>query len=88
MDEEVEQKAEWRARLMGAIIRRDFDDDTLAHMLEAGLNQAHSEGLQDAADICDAIIEARPHTKPMFSIIANAIRGLDERNKAKVLPSN
>jgi hypothetical protein len=82
--DELMQKAEWRARLIVDIIARKFDDETLAEMLEAGLCQAHSEGLRDAADICQAVAGAvaDPAKRHAARVLASSIRDLDTRNKA------
>lgn len=82
MNDEVAQKAAWRVRLVIAIIERKFDDETLVQMLNAGLAQAHSEGLQDAATICDRIAAARPTAAKVATILAAAIRILDRMNKS------
>ena len=89
MNDEVAQKAEWRTRLIVDIIQRKFDDETLADMLEAGLRQAHSEGLRDAADICQSVANAvqDPGKARAAFILASSIRDLDVRNKTITLDS-
>lgn len=78
--DEVVQKAEWRARLMGDVLSNMHDDETRAAMLEAGLAQAHEEGLLDAAYICDEVAKTRPNAAIVASVIAKAIRDLAARN--------
>ena len=65
------------------ILARKFDDETLAEMLEAGLCQAYSEGLRDAADICQSVADAvqDPAKRHAARVLANSIRDLDQRNK-------
>lgn len=79
--DEITQKAEWRGRLFRALLRREHDDETLLAMLEAGLDQAHSDGLQDAADVCQGVADAKSDSKRVASVLANAIRELDRRNR-------
>lgn len=81
--DDMMQKAEWRARLVVDIIARKFDDETLAEMLEAGLCQAHSEGLMDAAYICDKVAEqaVKPASRYAAEVLGNGIRALDIKNK-------
>lgn len=84
MNEEVAQRVGWRSRLIADVILRKFDDETLADMLEAGLRQAHSEGLLDAADICQSVANAiqDPGKARAAFVLASSIRELDVRNKA------
>lgn len=84
IDDETQQKAEWRGRLMADVLSNMHDEDTRAELLEAGLHQAHSEGVEDAAVICDRIAhhaESREARKVAY-IIAKALRDYDARNKA------
>lgn len=77
----VMQAAEWKARLVAAVIHRDFDDETLAEMLFAGFNQAHSEGLSDAAAICQGVADVVPHAAKVAGTLAARIRDLDRLNR-------
>jgi hypothetical protein len=69
-----EQCTEWRRRMVEAIISRAFDDETLAEMLMAGFDEAHTEGLLDAADICRDIAEASPPGSRVARVLENASR--------------
>jgi hypothetical protein len=84
VSDEVQQKAEWRARAISGIVLKAHDDETLVEMLEACLNQAHSEGLADAAYICDKVA-ADPGIEPVkrrtAKVLAGSIRNLDKLNK-------
>jgi hypothetical protein len=83
--EDMRQKAEWRARLTVAIASRKHDDATLVAMLHAGFEEAFSEGMQEAASLCDLLCEGgsinsqRGHT---LRVTAKAIRELDAKNRA------
>lgn len=82
--DELTRKAEWRARLISDIIGRRFDDATLEAMLEAGLHQAHSEGLEDAASVCDGVAAApgiSPERLRVVAVMARSIRQLDRMNR-------
>lgn len=46
------QRVEWKTRLVSAIVSREFSTETLVEMVMAGLDEAYSEGVRDAADIC------------------------------------
>jgi hypothetical protein len=81
MDEDTAHRTEWKQRIVAAVVERRFDDETLGHLIAAGFDQAHSDGLADAAYICDRVAEARPHTRTVLAVIANAIRDLDARNR-------
>lgn len=50
---EVAERAAWRTRLVIDVLRGTHDKKTIADMVDAGLNQAHREGVEDAIDICD-----------------------------------
>ena len=80
---EVQQKAEWRTRLIVAIIERRFDDETLADMLEAGLDQANSDGLLDAAALCHRVADlvSDPNRRHVASTLAKSIMELDRMNR-------
>lgn len=71
-DANVSRRAEWKSRLMRAVLHREFDDEVIADMLVTGLYEAHSEGLQDAANIC---------RKTGNIQLADAIMLLDRLNK-------
>jgi len=81
--EAVVQQAEWRARLTVAVINKEFDDETLISMLFAGLNQAHEEGLRDAANLCrDVAKRARfPERVLTASVIADSLERLIKLNR-------
>lgn len=83
IQDEIQQKSEWRTRLVVDVLSRKFDIQILAEMLEAGLRQTHSEGLIDAALVCDDVatmIDSGPkrHTA---EVLGRAIRELDRKNK-------
>lgn len=85
--EQLQQRAEWRARLMADVLSNMHDDETRVQMLFAGLEQAHQEGMSDAADICDGLAVAKPGTRDatVAFVISNAIRALCRLNqKSKV----
>jgi hypothetical protein len=77
-----EQWTEWRRRMVEAIISRAFDDETLAEMLMAGFDEAHTEGLLDAADICRDIAEASPPGSRVARVLEKrpALPGRNERD--------
>lgn len=81
--EETMQKVEWRVRLVVDLIARQHDDATLEAMLNAGLEQAYSEGLQEAASVCQAVADGpvQAATKHVASTLAASIRELDRRNR-------
>jgi hypothetical protein len=56
----------------------DVNGDTLAEMLKAGLDQAHTEGLIDAADICGAVAKDSPPAKRVALVLADALRSLGD----------
>ena len=82
--DEIQQKFEWRARLVVDLLSRKFEISTLAIMLEAGLRQAHSEGLLDAADVCETVSLSAENAdkRRAAKVLAESIRELDRRNKA------
>lgn len=81
--DEIQQKAEWRSRLMADVLSSAHDDETRCELLEAGLHQAHSEGVEDAAEICDGIARqtSSPQIRAVAETIAKALREYDNRNK-------
>jgi hypothetical protein len=84
VNDEIQQKAEWRARAISDIVLKAHDDETLVEMLEACLNQAHSEGLGDAAYICDKVADdpgIEPVKRRTAKVLARSIRDLDKLNK-------
>ena len=81
LSDEADHHIAWRMRLATAIVYREFDDETLLVMLHAGLHQAHSEGLNDAAHICETVAVQRPQAQHVASVLAKAIRELDELNR-------
>lgn len=88
-DDEVTQKVEWRNRVMAAVLRRQFDDETLFEMLDAGWEQAHSEGVLDAAHICQRVAEGAEDSRGKYvaQTLANACLEYDARNKAGRTPA-
>jgi len=83
VDDEVAQSVAWRVRLTEAIIYRQFDDETLVEMLGAGFNQAHSEGMADAADICRNVAEAAADDRGrhVAATLTKAIETCDRANR-------
>lgn len=79
-NDEVDQRIAWRHRLAEAILKRQFDDETLLAMLDAGLSQAHAEGLLDAAEICKGVASV-PANRRVASALERAMRNLIELNK-------
>jgi hypothetical protein len=81
--DELLQKAEWRARLIEDVIHRRFDDETLAVMIEAGLSQAYSEGLLDAAEICESVARSvsEPPKRQTASVLGRCLRQLNDLNR-------
>lgn len=86
--EEALQKAEWRARIMLAVANQAFDTETLLQMLDAGWEQAHSEGLMDAAYICQKIADSMSDARgiKVAGTLAESCRKLDARNRAGRAP--
>lgn len=84
MNEEVQQKSEWRARLMADVLSNMHDEEIRSELLIAGLDQAHSEGVEDAATICDGVAHQTkdPTTRRIATTLAKALRDYDRRNKA------
>lgn len=80
MSDDATQRAEWRIRLVRALVNREHDTETLLAMLEAGLDKAHSEGLQDAAFICQRIADSAAPARSVATAVAAAIQDLDRRN--------
>lgn len=83
MNEEVQQKSDWRARLMADVLSNTHDEETRAELLIAGLEQAHTEGVEDATFICDGIAHqsVEPRTIKVATTIAKALRDYNARNK-------
>jgi hypothetical protein len=44
-------------------------------MLMAGFDEAHAEGLLDAADICGDVVEASPPGSRVARVLETALRG-------------
>ena len=80
MNDEIQQKAEWRARLIGGVLSNTHDDETRVAMFEAGLHQAHSEGLHDAIYVIEKVAVERPDYAAALGIIAKSLRKLDRLN--------
>lgn len=81
--DELRQKAEWRARLIEDVIRRRFDDATLESMIEAGLSQAYSEGILDAAEMCQSVAHnvSEAPKKQTAAVLARCLRQLNDMNR-------
>jgi hypothetical protein len=62
-----EQREAWRRRIVEAVVSRSFDDETLAEMLMAGFDEAHAEGLLDAAEICGDVADGSPGGEGSFA---------------------
>ena len=56
----MDQKGAWRQRIIEAVVDRKFDDETLVTMILAGFDQAHEEGLPEAADVCRGVADGAP----------------------------
>lgn len=80
LNEQSEQRVEWRSRLIKAIIGREHDDETLIDMLTAGLRQAYTEGVLDCADICDTIAVQAIGERGQFvaRVLASSMRNLQQ----------
>lgn len=83
-NEDTQQRIEWQTRLLTAIIGRKFDEETLMHMLIAGLRRAHAEGLQDARYVCEKVAEGTGNK--IAAHLAKSISDLEKLN-AKEEPS-
>lgn len=86
MSDEVEQRQAWRQRLIEAVLKREFDDEVLVAMLCAGLDQAHSEGLADAADICRKVAESSPASRRVAVVLERAMINLIKLNARELEP--
>lgn len=86
MNDEIQQKAEWRTRLISAILNREHDNETLCTMLEAGLHQAHSEGVGDAVYVIDQVAMQRPDHADVLTILSTSLRRLAIANTAGRTP--
>ena len=58
----------------------DRHDETLAEMLMAGFDEAHTEGLLDAAAICGDVADGSPPSSRVARVLENALRSLVELN--------
>jgi len=75
---------EWRQRLSAAVLNDQFDKETLLDLIEAGWSQAHCEGLQDAADVCDGVARAPTisnERRRAAAVLASSIRELERLNR-------
>lgn len=81
LNDEGQQRAAWQQRLVQAVLDRKFDDETLVTMLSAGFDQAHEDGLRDAADICRDIGAGSPAATRIARHIEKALRNLIQLNK-------
>lgn len=79
----IRQKAEWRGRLAAVMLNKTHDDDTRLALLEAGLDQAHSEGVLDCAEICENIARGSSNLAVVrfAATIAKTLREFDARNR-------
>jgi hypothetical protein len=82
LDDNGVQQLEWRARLVRAVIERKHGDETLVTMLFAGFDQAQSDGLRDAAWLCQRVAEACPESARVATVLAENILRLDKMNRA------
>lgn len=80
LNDKSQQSLDWRMRIISAIVRREFDDESLVEMLIAGFHQAHSEGLHDAAHICREVAK-KESARFVASRLERAILELDSLNK-------
>jgi len=80
VNDELQQKAEWRGRLIADVLSDMHDEETRVAILEAGLRQAHSEGLHDAIYVIEKIAVERPDYATALGIIAKSLRKLDRLN--------
>jgi hypothetical protein len=85
-DEQIKQRAEWRSRLMKAVIGRQHDPATLVDMFAAGLQQAYSEGVLDAADMCDTIAKRTTNERDRYvaGVLAQSMRDYTTLNNVNV----
>lgn len=81
MNDQAQQRAEWRRRLVAAALERKFDDETLVTMLMAGLEQAHEEGICDSADICRDVAKEAPSATRVALVLERSLRSLIKLNK-------
>ena len=81
LNDEGQQRAAWQQRLVEAVLARKFDDETLVTMLSAGFDQAHEDGIRDAADICSGIAAGSPAATRIARHIEKALRSLIQMNK-------
>lgn len=81
LNEQGLQSSEWRRRLVEAILQRKFDDETLVTMLMAGFEQAHEEGLTDAAALCRDVAAGMPSASHVAGTLERSLRELIKRNK-------
>lgn len=86
--DEALQKAEWRTRIMVAVANQAFDTETLLQMLDAGWEQAHSEGLMDAEHVCQRVANSLKDARgaQVAGALAEACRELDARNRSGRTP--
>lgn len=75
-EEQIQQRGEWRLRLIKAAIGREHSNDTLVDMLVAGLQQAYIEGVLDCAEMCDVIATRTTAARDRFvaATLANSMR--------------
>ncbi len=57
MSTETSQRAEWKGRLVSAVIHQTFPPETIAEMLVTGLYEAHICRETGNARLADAIME-------------------------------
>ena len=81
--DQIQQRIEWRTRLVRDILSGEHSADTVWEMLFAGIDQAYSEGILVAADICDDVAHrSNDHnTKRVCIVLSESLRKLDALNK-------
>src|SRR5262245_40202562 len=82
--DEITQKVDWRMRVSRAVLERQFDQETLLALLDAGWEQAHSEGVTDAAHICQRIADQAPspRDRQIAQLLADSCTAYDQKNRA------
>lgn len=82
-NDEIIQKVEWRTRVLKAVLEQAFDKETLSDMLDAGWQQAHSEGVLDAAHICQNVAAGAADTRGRYvaQTLADSCKKYDAMNR-------
>lgn len=81
LNEQGQQRLEWRRRLVDAVLKREFDDETLIAMVMAGFDQAHEDGISDAADLCRDVAAGAPDAVRVAGILEKSLRSLIRLNR-------